>query len=160
MAIPRFAQLQQPSVVAISNRVARYSYGIYLTHFICIWFAFQALGNLPTGARWLVFIASMSLIPIALHHTLEAPMIRLGQRVASCLLDRSREAGHRADTQAGTVFLQREDRVRSREATRWVKSPYDRSRCSGGPSGPEASFGPDKHQGASSSFLAVVKGGR
>jgi len=26
--------------------------------------------------------------------------------------------------------------------------------------GPEASFGPDKHQGASSSFLAVVKGGR
>ena len=27
-------------------------------------------------------------------------------------------------------------------------------------SGPEVSFGPDKHQGASSSFLAVVKGGR
>jgi hypothetical protein len=26
--------------------------------------------------------------------------------------------------------------------------------------GPEASFGADKHQGASSSFLAVVKGGR
>jgi branched-chain amino acid transport system substrate-binding protein len=26
--------------------------------------------------------------------------------------------------------------------------------------GPEANFGPDKHQGASSSFLAVVKGGR
>jgi hypothetical protein len=26
--------------------------------------------------------------------------------------------------------------------------------------GPEASFGPNKHQGASSSFLAVVKGGR
>jgi branched-chain amino acid transport system substrate-binding protein len=26
--------------------------------------------------------------------------------------------------------------------------------------GPEATFGPDKHQGASSSFLAVVKGGR
>ncbi len=26
--------------------------------------------------------------------------------------------------------------------------------------GPEVSFGPDKHQGASSSFLAVVKGGR
>jgi branched-chain amino acid transport system substrate-binding protein len=26
--------------------------------------------------------------------------------------------------------------------------------------GPEANFGPDKHQGASSSFLAIVKGGR
>jgi len=26
--------------------------------------------------------------------------------------------------------------------------------------GPEASFGPDKHQGANSAFLAVVKGGR
>ena len=26
--------------------------------------------------------------------------------------------------------------------------------------GPEVSFGPNKHQGASSSFLAVVKGGR
>ena len=26
--------------------------------------------------------------------------------------------------------------------------------------GPEVSFGPDKHQGANSSFLVVVKGGR
>jgi hypothetical protein len=26
--------------------------------------------------------------------------------------------------------------------------------------GPEVNFGPDKHQGASSSFLATVKGGR
>jgi branched-chain amino acid transport system substrate-binding protein len=26
--------------------------------------------------------------------------------------------------------------------------------------GPEANFGPDKHQGANSSFLAVVKAGR
>ena len=26
--------------------------------------------------------------------------------------------------------------------------------------GPEATFGPQKHQGASSSFLAIVKGGR
>jgi branched-chain amino acid transport system substrate-binding protein len=26
--------------------------------------------------------------------------------------------------------------------------------------GPEANYGPDKHQGANSSFLAVVKGGR
>jgi branched-chain amino acid transport system substrate-binding protein len=26
--------------------------------------------------------------------------------------------------------------------------------------GPEVTFGPDKHQGANSSFLAVVKGGR
>ncbi len=26
--------------------------------------------------------------------------------------------------------------------------------------GPEVNFGPDKHQGANSSFLAVVKGGR
>jgi branched-chain amino acid transport system substrate-binding protein len=26
--------------------------------------------------------------------------------------------------------------------------------------GPEVSFGPDRHQGANSSFLAVVKGGR
>ena len=29
-----------------------------------------------------------------------------------------------------------------------------------GRDGPEANVGPDKHQGANSSFLAVVKGGR
>ena len=43
-------------------------------------------------------------------------MIRLGQRVTVFLLDRSHEAGHRAETQAGPVFLQREERVRSLEA--------------------------------------------
>src|SRR6266536_2503722 len=41
--------------------------------------------------------------------------------------------------------------VKSMESIRGYKDIFN---------GPEANFGPDKHQGASSSFLAVVKGGR
>ena len=41
--------------------------------------------------------------------------------------------------------------VRALESIRGYKDIFN---------GPEVNFGPDKHQGASSSFLAVVKGGR
>jgi peptidoglycan/LPS O-acetylase OafA/YrhL len=83
LAIPRFAQLRHSALVAVSRVIARYSYGIYLTHYICIWAAFQGLGHLPLAAQWVVFALSASLIPLGLYHAIEAPMIRLGQRIAS-----------------------------------------------------------------------------
>ncbi|HEV8586338.1 MAG TPA: ABC transporter substrate-binding protein [Methylomirabilota bacterium] len=49
------------------------------------------------------------------------------------------------------IELNLDNFVRAMESIRGYKDIFN---------GPEANFGPDKHQGASSSFLAVVKGGR
>lgn len=86
VAIPHFEQMRQPVVVAISHKVAQYSYGIYLTHFICIWLAFQGPVHLTTLARWVVFLVIGAAAPVALYHGVEAPMIRIGQRIASLRL--------------------------------------------------------------------------
>ena len=62
----------------VCNEVARYSYGIYLTHFICIWFAFQELAPLSSVTKWVVFLFLATVSPYLLYHGLEEPMIRLG----------------------------------------------------------------------------------
>jgi peptidoglycan/LPS O-acetylase OafA/YrhL len=84
-AVPHFEQISQSIVVKIAQQIARYSYGIYLTHFICIWFAFQALAGWPKPAQWVVFVLAASVIPYGLYHVIEAPMIRYGRRLASRL---------------------------------------------------------------------------
>jgi peptidoglycan/LPS O-acetylase OafA/YrhL len=61
--------------------VARYSYGVYLTHGICIWFALDALATLPAVLRWSLFIALTVITPVALYHLVEAPLMRLGSRI-------------------------------------------------------------------------------
>ncbi len=85
MAIPQFNQISQPLIVRASQLVARYSYGIYLTHFICIWLAFQALHWMPKPGQWAVFLVTALSLPVLLYHLIEAPMIQCGRRVASRL---------------------------------------------------------------------------
>jgi peptidoglycan/LPS O-acetylase OafA/YrhL len=82
LSIPHFTQISHPVVCRISYKVARYSYGIYLTHCISMWWAFQGLTGLPNTARWVVFLVTLGLVPVLLYHAIEAPMLQLGRRVA------------------------------------------------------------------------------
>jgi peptidoglycan/LPS O-acetylase OafA/YrhL len=66
----------------LCQRIARYSYGVYLVHFVLIWFAFDRLAGLPEPARFAVFAALVIALPIALYHGVERPMIKVGERVA------------------------------------------------------------------------------
>jgi len=61
--------------------IARYSYGIYLSHFILIWFAFEQLAHWPIAARVGVFLLTTVSVPVALYHLIESPMISMGSRV-------------------------------------------------------------------------------
>jgi peptidoglycan/LPS O-acetylase OafA/YrhL len=56
-----------------------------LTHYICLWFAFQRLEGVPLVARWGVFVISAVLLPVLLYHGLEAPMVRCSARLADRL---------------------------------------------------------------------------
>lgn len=82
-AVPQFREISNATVRRVCQTIARYSYGIYLTHFVCIWLAFQALAALPVWLRWIAFAAMASIAPVLLYHGIERPMIRLGKKLSS-----------------------------------------------------------------------------
>jgi peptidoglycan/LPS O-acetylase OafA/YrhL len=73
--------------------VARYSYGVYLTHGICIWFALDALSLLPAPLRWSLFIVLTVTTPVFLYHLVEAPLIGVGSRFVTRWAKRRVEPG-------------------------------------------------------------------
>ena len=86
--IPRFRELNGKRTRRFLQLFARYSYGLYLTHFICVWFAFDAIHAYPAPVRWITFLVTVVGCPIILYHAVEAPMISVGARV----VDRLRRA--------------------------------------------------------------------
>jgi peptidoglycan/LPS O-acetylase OafA/YrhL len=87
LAIPHFREMPTGRFRKACAVIARYSYGIYLTHFISIWAAFVALRSLPLVVRWLVFVAMVVFVPVALYHALEEPLISAGRRFIDRYLD-------------------------------------------------------------------------
>ncbi len=81
--IPSFAELTAPWLCAASQRIATYSYGIYLSHQFSIWIA---LGVLASHSLWLripVLMGLLVILPILLYQGIEKPMIRVGTRLAA-----------------------------------------------------------------------------
>jgi peptidoglycan/LPS O-acetylase OafA/YrhL len=79
LAVSRFHELSDGSLREACRLVARYSYGVYLSHAVLIWLAFDHLGAWPLTARWSLFVVAAALVPVALYHGIEAPMIALGR---------------------------------------------------------------------------------
>jgi peptidoglycan/LPS O-acetylase OafA/YrhL len=78
-----FAQVSSSWLTVPSRLIAKYSYGIYLTHFFCIWLAFNRLEDaVPRIARLALFAALVTGLPVFFYHWLEEPMVLLGKRVA------------------------------------------------------------------------------
>jgi len=82
LAVPFFPRISASWLVVPSHFIAKYSYGIYLTHFFCIWFAFERLGKSPALVKIPVFVALAASLPALFYHLFEEPMIRVGKRVA------------------------------------------------------------------------------
>jgi peptidoglycan/LPS O-acetylase OafA/YrhL len=78
LAVPRFNDLQSRWVVIPSKQIARYSYGIYLSHPAAIAVALKFTG--PT--RWIMLSVLAVLLPILAYHLIEDPLIQLGKRIA------------------------------------------------------------------------------
>jgi peptidoglycan/LPS O-acetylase OafA/YrhL len=83
LLIPFFHEIQSKSIRSISNRIAMYSYGIYISHQFCIWFALGVLATRPLWLRLGLLSASLVVLPILLYHGLEKPMIQAGIRLAA-----------------------------------------------------------------------------
>lgn len=82
VAIPLFAPISNPALVSASMAVAKYSYGIYLTHFFALWIACEKLGNLPFLIKLAVYALLTGALSYILYHAVEHPMIDFGKRMA------------------------------------------------------------------------------
>ncbi len=83
-AIPWFREVRCRPLERVFQVVAKYSYGIYLSHFGIMLFAFR----LPVSPqeRWLVFITLAVLCPVLIYHAIEYPFNQLGRKVAGLRL--------------------------------------------------------------------------
>jgi peptidoglycan/LPS O-acetylase OafA/YrhL len=85
-AIPLFRDMPAGRLWRACHLVARYSYGIYLSHFILIWVFLVRLATLPGVVRWVGFWIAAAVVPVVLYHLVEEPLIRRGNRLASAIL--------------------------------------------------------------------------
>jgi peptidoglycan/LPS O-acetylase OafA/YrhL len=81
LLLPQFREMGAGAFSRVCHEIARYSYGVYLTHFIAIWFAFAFLQSIPMAVRWMIFLLILVIVPVVLYHTVEAPMITMGHRL-------------------------------------------------------------------------------
>jgi peptidoglycan/LPS O-acetylase OafA/YrhL len=94
LATPAFRQITYQPLVAAAKIVARYSYGIYVAHYLCIYVALEKLPG-PTWLRLGAFVALLAVVTVALYHLVEEPCILAGKRAASCYV-KEKTAGRRA----------------------------------------------------------------
>ena len=81
LLIPQVRELGEGYLRESCRLVARYSYGVYVSHAVLIWLAFDELATWPLVARWSLFAVTTVVVPVALYHAIEAPLIALGRRL-------------------------------------------------------------------------------
>jgi peptidoglycan/LPS O-acetylase OafA/YrhL len=100
MAAPQFREVSNRWIGLASHHIARYSYGIYLSHYFCIWLALSKLRFLRLPIRWLIFVSSVVIIPVVLYHVLELPLMKLAKKLARSAREMSFAPARRSDGQA------------------------------------------------------------
>jgi len=82
LLVPVFQQSPNRVITKSAAVVARYSFGIYVSHAPLLWLCFQRLSGLSVVARWLLFATLICTTPVALYHLVEEPMIRVGKALS------------------------------------------------------------------------------
>jgi peptidoglycan/LPS O-acetylase OafA/YrhL len=82
VTVPFIRETRSPLLRDASRWVARYSFGIYLAHYFCLWLAFRT-NSYASPVQWAIFIAANTLLPLAMYRLIEDPMNRLGNRLSA-----------------------------------------------------------------------------
>jgi peptidoglycan/LPS O-acetylase OafA/YrhL len=88
LAIPQFKLLSARWLHRLSHVVAKYSYGIYLGHYFCMWLAFVKFHDRPPLSQWIVLLITLAAVPVVFYHLVEEPMINGGSRIVDILYGR------------------------------------------------------------------------
>ena len=97
LTIPWFQEIRLRPLKVAAHFVAKYSYGIYLSHLGLIMWS-SAL-SVPVAARALILALLAIIVPIAVFHFIGNPMVMTGQKLAKRLFE-----GHQ--DKAGAVCRQ------------------------------------------------------
>jgi peptidoglycan/LPS O-acetylase OafA/YrhL len=81
LVTPWFKDIQWYWVKSPAKLIARYSYGIYLSHITLMMVFFLYLADYSAIVRWLVFVTLCVTVPVTLYHLLEAPLIEVGRNL-------------------------------------------------------------------------------
>lgn len=82
-AIPACREVRASIVTRPASIVAKYSYGIYLTHLFAIFAGFRLFPSLPAWGSWLTFAVVLAALARVAYSFVEAPGIALGGRIAA-----------------------------------------------------------------------------
>ena len=85
VAIPQFKLLGAGRLRATAQVLAKYSYGIYLGHYFCMWLAFSKMHGRSWELQWIILLVTLTLVPIVLFQVIEEPMINKGGRLVDIL---------------------------------------------------------------------------
>lgn len=77
-----FKEQTNKFVNIVAYTIAKYSYGIYLGHTLCLWAAFYGMQKFPWYIQGLTFVALLCVVPYLMFVTIEQPGINIGKRVA------------------------------------------------------------------------------
>jgi len=83
LSLPLFRQIRSEAILAPSRQIAKYSYGIYLTHPFAVAIGFYLLRGYSLPVRFLGELVPLIALPLLAYHLVEHPMIRLGSRLAA-----------------------------------------------------------------------------
>ena len=81
VALPHFVEVKSPLIQRVSYHISKYSYGFYLSHYFCQWFAFTRMRAVPAAGQWMIFVILLVLLPVVLYRLIEQPFITLGKRL-------------------------------------------------------------------------------
>jgi peptidoglycan/LPS O-acetylase OafA/YrhL len=82
-AVPQFRELGSGWTRTFASAIAKYSYGIYLSHSVVFWIAFILMSGMSFWIQCAACLILSVLFPLAMYHALEKPMINVGVRIAS-----------------------------------------------------------------------------
>lgn len=80
--IPQFREIRSRAVAKVAQVVAKYSYGVYLSHVVVFWIAADRMSPARLAGRILVGGIASVAVPVVVYHLVESPCIRLGARLA------------------------------------------------------------------------------
>ncbi len=90
--IPFFAEISFSGVRVVANIIAKYSYGIYLTHTTAMTIGFFLFRN--HLAQWSVFLVLATALPLLMYHVIEHPGIQAGKKIANWLWESPHASFH------------------------------------------------------------------
>jgi peptidoglycan/LPS O-acetylase OafA/YrhL len=96
--IPLVTELGPSLFTRTAHQIAKYSYGIYLSHVPALAIAVLFMRNEPLWLRVVTGLVGIVVLPILLYHAIEEPMIELGTRVAAHFSRRHARAATLAST--------------------------------------------------------------